>query len=83
LTQKKGFKAKKFVFVNYADDKIFKFEELTKKIALQRLLQETWVNPKPHIVSEFFKWFDKIEFYELTYSKTSDAIAAVSELFKQ
>ena len=80
---KKGFKAKSFVFVNFADDKTFKFEEVTKKLAIQRLLQETWVNPKPHIVSEFFKWFDKIEFYELTYSKTSDAIAVVTKLFKQ
>lgn len=80
---KKGFKVKRFVFVNYAGDKTFKFEEVTKKYALQKLLEETWVNPKPHIVSEFFKWFDKIEFYELTYSKTSDAIEAVTKLFKQ
>jgi hypothetical protein len=80
---KEGFEARNFVFVNYSLDKTFKFEEVTKKLAIQRLLEETWINPKPSPVSEFFKWFDKTKFYELRYSETTDAVAVVTQLFKQ
>ncbi|GAB1454538.1 hypothetical protein MASR2M47_45940 [Draconibacterium sp.] len=80
---KEGFEARNFVFVNYSHDKTFKFEEVTKKLAIQRLLEETWINPKPSAVSGFFKWFDKTRFYELRYSETTDAVAVVTQLFKQ
>ena len=78
-----GFMADKFVFINYSQGKPLRFERVTKKTALQTLLNETWVNPIPSSVKEFFNWFDKTKFFELEYSKTSDALKIVKKLFKE
>ena len=77
-----GFEAKKFVFVSYSEGKPLTFKKVSKKIALQSILQETWVNPNPSVVTEFFKWFNKTQFYEMKYAKTSDALKIVNKLFK-
>jgi hypothetical protein len=45
------------------------------------MLIETWVNPIPSAVAEFFNWFDKTKFYALKYRKTSDALDVVKMLF--
>jgi hypothetical protein len=78
-----GYLAKHFVFITYLPDSPCLFNEVPKKLALQSLLEETWVNPTPSSVKEFFKWFDKTKFFELKYSETSDAIEVVSKLFTQ
>jgi len=83
INTNKGFAAKNFVFVTYSEDNTFSFEKVSKKKALQSLLEETWVNPTPSIVTEFFNWFDKTTFFELKYTKTSDALGVVSSLFKR
>jgi hypothetical protein len=77
-----GFPTKKFVFITYSESKPLTFERVDKKTALQALLEETWVNPVPSVVSEFFNWFDKTQFYKLQYSNTSDALKVVNRLFK-
>ena len=82
LNTKSGFKADKFVFINYSHGKPLRFERVRKKEALQILLSETWINPTPSIVAEFFNWFDKTKFFEMEYSKTSDALKIVKKLFK-
>jgi hypothetical protein len=78
-----GYLAKHFVFITYLPDSPCLFNQVPKKLALQSLLEETWVNPTPSSVKEFFKWFDKTKFFELKYSETSDAIEVVSKLFTQ
>ncbi len=77
-----GFLAKNFVFISYSAHSSCLFEEVPKKIAMQLLLQETWVNPISHNIAEFFNWFDKTKFFELKYSRTEDVIKVVTKLFK-
>ena len=83
FTPNEGYLAKYFVFITYLPHSPCLFNEVPKKVALQSLLEETWVNPTPSSVTEFFNWFDKTKFFELKYSKTSDAIKIVTKLFKE
>lgn len=78
-----GLPVNKLVFVKFKKDKPFKFEKITKKTALPRLLKETWVNPQPRHVKEFFRWFDQAQVFEMQYSNISDAIKVVQELFDE
>ena len=74
---------KALVFVQYQDSGNFYFNEVDKKEALEKLLKETWVNPSKEHVSAFFEWVEKIQFYRLRYSKTTDALAAIHQLFEK
>jgi hypothetical protein len=51
-----------------------------KKEALQLLLKETWVNPKPPFVKAFFEWVEKTSFYRMTYSDNNKMIETVNRL---
>ena len=82
LKPKIGYPAQKLVFVKYQKNQSFIFRKVAKKTALQKLLEETWINPSPAHVTEFFNWFKKAQFYEMSYSNYSDAKRIVSELFK-
>ena len=77
----KGTTVRAFVFVNYTEKDEFIFEKVSKKYALQYLLEETWVNPKPEYVSGFFDWIQRTEFYNLQYSKTEEALDVVQKIF--
>ncbi len=81
LDYRDGFLAKSYVFINYSADNTFTFNEVSKKIAMKRLLEETWVNPAPSTISEFFNWFDETKFYEMRYTNISDALKVVQHLF--
>jgi hypothetical protein len=75
------FPVKAFVFVNYSPDEPFTISKVGKKEALKALLAETWVNPDPENVVEFFNWIDDKEFYRLKYSDNVDAVQCISKLF--
>ncbi len=77
----KGTPVEAFVFVKFSKTDKYVFEEVDKKEALQLLLKETWVNPKPEIVTSFFNWVERTPFYKLNYSETSQALDAVNEIF--
>ncbi|NOR74771.1 MAG: hypothetical protein GQ525_06390 [Draconibacterium sp.] len=79
----KGTPVEAFVFVKFSKTDKYIFEEVDKKEALQLLLKETWVNPKPEIVSSFFNWVERTPFYKLNYSETSQALDAVKEIFNK
>lgn len=78
-----AFPVKAFVFVKYSEAEPFVFEEVDRREAIQTLLPETWVNPDPENVAQFFNWFDGISFYRLQYSDYHDALDAISLLFKK
>jgi len=80
---KVAFPVKAFVFVKYSKDGPFIFEEVERKEAMQSLLPETWVNPDPENVKQFFNWFDEIVFYRLQYSDYHDALVSISMLFNK
>ncbi|HSM47493.1 MAG TPA: hypothetical protein VK872_06720, partial [Draconibacterium sp.] len=69
-----------FVFVNYKTGSGFMLSEVNKKEALQLLLKETWVNPKPAFVKAFFDWIEKTTFYRMTYSDNEIMINAIKNL---
>ena len=77
-----AFPVKAFVFVKYSETGPFAFEEVDRREAIQTLLPETWVNPTPENVMQFFDWLDGISFYRLQYSANQDAMDAISRLFK-
>jgi hypothetical protein len=74
---KKGIPVKGFVFVSYKSGSGFNLSEVNKKEALQLLLKETWVNPKPAFVQAFFEWVEKTPFYRMTYSDNEKMIETV------
>lgn len=78
-----AFPVKAFVFVNYSPGQRLSLVKAGKKEALQSLLAETWVNPDPENVRQFFDWIDNINFYHLGYSEPSDAVRAISKIFNQ
>jgi len=77
---KKGTPVKAFVFVEFSKTREFVFEEVNKKEALQLLLKETWVNPEPEVVTNFFNWIENTPFYKLQYSQTRQALETVKEI---
>jgi hypothetical protein len=74
---KNGIPVKGFVFVSYKSGSGFNLSEVNKKEALQLLLKETWVNPKPAFVQAFFEWVEKTPFYRMTYSDNYKMIKKV------
>jgi hypothetical protein len=76
-----SFPLKHLIFVNYSSEKKYSFEKVSKKDAIQALLPETWVNPKPGNIRSFFNWFNTIDFYRLTYQHQDDAFSTISRLF--
>jgi hypothetical protein len=76
-----GVPVKAFVFVQFTKSEPFNFEEVTKKKALELLLQETWVNPTPELVMAFFDWIGVTDFYRLTYSDNEKMISTIKNLF--
>lgn len=80
---KNGVPVKAFVFVQFVKNGDFVFEKVGKREALQLLLRETWVNPKPEFVSRFFDWIDKLPFYRLLYSETEQALETVQKIFAE
>jgi hypothetical protein len=75
------FPVKAFVFVNYSPNEPFSFIQMELREALPALLAETWVNPYPENVGQFFDWIDTKDFYRLNYSNNNDAIQAITNLF--
>jgi hypothetical protein len=72
-----------FVFVNYKTGSGLNLSEVNKKEALQLLLKETWVNPKPAFVKAFFDWVEKTPFYRMTYSDNEKMISAITKMLSK
>ena len=82
LNSETGFSANKLVFINYQKGQSFSFKKVSKRKAFQTLLEETWVNPLPNHVKEFFNWFKETQFFEMNYSEFPDALEKVNKLIK-
>ena len=67
---------------NYQSGSGFNLLEVSKKEAIQLLLKETWVNPKTELVTAFFDWVEKTNFYRMTYSDNEVMINAIKNLLK-
>jgi hypothetical protein len=75
-----GIRVAGFIFVSYQPGSGFNLSEVSKKEAIQLLLKETWVNPKTELVSAFFEWIGKTNFYRMTYSDNEPMINTIKNL---
>ena len=78
-----GIRVAGFIFVSYQAGVGFSITEVSKKEALQLLLKETWVNPKPAFTEAFFKWVEKTPFYRMTYSDNDKMSSAIKNMLKK
>lgn len=75
-----GIRVSCFIFVSYQAGSGFSITDVDKKEALQFLLKETWVNPKPAFVKAFFEWVEKTPFYRMTYSENEKMVSVIKSL---
>lgn len=75
-----GIRVSCFIFVSYQAESGFRITDVSKKEALQFLLKETWVNPKPAFVKAFFEWVEKTPFYLMTYSDNEKMVSGIKSL---
>lgn len=79
---KEGGNIKAVIFVEYDAERSFKFEAVDKKVALQKYLKETWVNPDVENVKLFFEWIKNTSFYELRYSNIKQVTNEIIRIFE-
>ncbi|MBK6284618.1 MAG: hypothetical protein IPF54_20080 [Draconibacterium sp.] len=75
-----GIRVSGFISVSYQAGSGFSITDVSKKEALQFLLKETWVNPKPAFVKAFFEWVEKTPFYRMTYSDNEKMVSGIKSL---
>ncbi|MCE1200355.1 MAG: hypothetical protein LWW85_15420 [Marinilabiliales bacterium] len=77
---KTGIPVKCIVFVHYDAGSGLSMSRINKKMALQRLLEETWINPKPAMVAAFFDWIERMPFYQISYSDQEEMVSVVKKI---
>ncbi|MHA7942992.1 hypothetical protein ACJOV8_007960 [Formosa sp. 3Alg 14/1] len=73
---------KSIVLVNYKKDADVVLDTLDAKTALEILIPDSWISPKPENAKAFLNWISTVTFYKLTYSNNQDAIDIFSTIFK-
>ncbi|WP_159022647.1 hypothetical protein [Formosa sp. L2A11] len=72
---------KTIVLVNYKANSKTLLEPINAKTALEILIPDSWISPKPENAKAFLKWINTVTFYKLTYSNNQDAIDIFSTIF--
>ena len=72
---------KALVFVKYKKSVKMKLEKLTRDIAFQYLIPDSWISPLPENAASFLDWFLSLPCYNLTYSDNELMIAAIEKIF--
>ncbi|MGJ5642482.1 hypothetical protein [Formosa sp. S-31] len=70
------------VLVNYQAKAETSLEALSIKEALEILIPDSWLSPKPENAKAFLNWISTLTCYKLTYSNNTEAIAVFSTIFK-
>lgn len=65
---------KTLVLINYQKDTTTELKRINAKEALEVLIPDSWISPKPENAKAFLKWLTTLSFYKLTYSNNEDAI---------
>lgn len=74
---------KELVFIKYEKGSDFEFKEMSKTLAFQKLVPDSWLSPHKENAVNFLDWFDTLKCYELKYSDNAKMINAVKLLFKK
>jgi hypothetical protein len=80
---KSGYPCKALVFIKYEKDSGLELEQLTKDVAFQKLVPDSWISPVPENASRFLDWFIEIPCYQLTYSNNEMMVKTVEKLFEK
>lgn len=71
------------IMVNYSKDSETSLESISIKEALETLIPESWLSPKPLHAKQFLDWLSQTPTYKLTYCSTESVINEITNYFKQ
>nr|WP_321354172.1 hypothetical protein [uncultured Draconibacterium sp.] len=69
------------VFVKYEPGSGMEFTALSKELAFQKLIPDSWISPLADNVNDFLQWFDSLPCWQLGYSDNDAMLEKVKELF--
>lgn len=72
---------KAFVFVKYEANSELQFGTLSKDVAFQKLVPDSWISPLEKNALQFLNWFEKLPCYQLTYSNNEVMLKTVKNIF--
>ena len=72
---------KALIFVKYAPESNLQFKPLSKDIAFQKLVPDSWISPLEENAKNFLSWFESLPCYELKYSDNKKMIETVQNIF--
>lgn len=78
---KKLFNCSKIIIVNYSKDVKTSLEIASLERALNILIPDSWISPEPENAHRFLDWLESLDFYELHYSNTNEAVFEFEKLF--
>lgn len=73
---------KALVFVKYEANSGLQFSSLSKDIALQKLIPDSWISPLETNARCFLDWFDRLPCYQLSYSDNEAMVETVKNIFQ-
>ena len=72
---------KALVFVRYEEHSGMNLERLSKDIAFQKLVPDSWRSPVEANAGRFLDWFLDLPCYRLTYSDNEKMVAEIQKIF--
>ncbi len=73
---------KAIISVNYQPNAKTALDKANIQDILETLIPDSWLQHNPIYAEKFLNWLGNLEFYQLTYSKTEEALKTVNTLFK-
>ncbi|MGB0981094.1 MAG: hypothetical protein ACPGUH_03240 [Winogradskyella sp.] len=73
---------KAIVLVNYQPHSKTALDNANVQDVLETLIPDSWLYHNSDYAKKFLDWLSKLQFYQLTYSNTDEAIKTVKKLFK-
>ena len=72
---------KELIFIKFKKDAQLICTKISKIKAFEQLIPDSWISPETKNADIFLNWFTNVTCYQLTYSKTTELVAAVSKIF--
>lgn len=72
---------KAIVFIKYSAGAKLELAPVSKHIAFQRLVTDSWISPIYENVDRFMDWFIELPCYQLTYSNNEQMVETIRKIF--
>ena len=79
----KGYSCKTIISINYEKEAKTSLETISIADALNILIPESWLAPKQKSAQLFLDWIKDVQFYQLTYSDSEEAIKVFSNVLNE